>query len=76
MEKKKLDWIISIVREEMMSANAPGGSGGFSGSSDPKGPTAGFDPIMKFDGRGKIARRLPPQYRSDLIKKKEIKNNK
>ena len=22
------------------------GTGGFSGSSDPKGPTAGFDPVM------------------------------
>ena len=29
-----------------MVANAPGGSGGFSGSSDTKGPTAGFDPVM------------------------------
>jgi len=31
----------------MMAANPPGGSGGFSGSSNPKGPTAGFDPVMK-----------------------------
>ena len=72
MEKKKLDWIISIIKEQMVG-NAPGTSGGFSGSSDTKGPTAGFDPVMKFDGRGKIARRLPPLYRKDLIKKK---NNK
>jgi hypothetical protein len=35
-----------------MVANAPGGSGGFSGSVDPKGPTAGFDPIM-----GKVQKR-------------------
>ncbi len=27
--------------EEMMAANAVGQSGGFSGSSDPKGPVAG-----------------------------------
>jgi hypothetical protein len=40
-----LDRIIQIIREQMV-ANAPGGSGGFSGSSDPKGPTAGFDPVM------------------------------
>ncbi len=45
MEKKKIDWIISMIREEMV-ANAPGTQGGFSGSSDPKGPTAGFDPSM------------------------------
>ena len=42
-----LDRIIAIVREEVMTANAPGGSGGFSGSVDPKGPRAGFDPVMK-----------------------------
>ena len=42
-----LNRIIAIVREEMMAANPPGGSGGFSGSADPKGPSAGFDPVMK-----------------------------
>ena len=42
-----LDRIIAIVREEMMTANAPGGSGGFSGSADAKGPRAGYDPVMK-----------------------------
>jgi hypothetical protein len=41
----KIDRILQIIREQMV-ANAPGGSGGFSGSSDPKGPTAGFDPVM------------------------------
>ena len=45
MDLKKLDWIISLVREQMV-ANAPGGSGGFSASADPKGPVAGFDPVM------------------------------
>jgi hypothetical protein len=55
MESKKLDWIISIIREEMMSANPSGGSGGFSGSSDPKGPTAGFDPVMGMTRRKKYA---------------------
>ena len=48
-----LDKIIAIVREEMMTANAPGGSGGFSGSADPKGPRAGFDPVMKKTTRRK-----------------------
>ena len=42
-----LDRIIAIVREEMMTANPPGGSGGFSGSADAKGPRAGYDPVMK-----------------------------
>lgn len=45
MEKKKLDRIISIIKEQMVG-NAAGASGGFSGSADPKGPTAGFDPVM------------------------------
>ena len=42
-----LNRIIAIVREEMMTANPAGGSGGFSGSADPKGPRAGFAPVMK-----------------------------
>ena len=45
---KPIDKIISFFREEgMMTANPPGGSGGFSGAADPKGPRAGFDPVMK-----------------------------
>lgn len=71
MESKKLDWIISIIREEMMTANPSGGSGGFGEKSSAQGPTAGVSPVIKFDGRSKIARRLPPPYRSDLIKKKK-----
>ena len=40
---KPIDRIISFFREEgMMTANPPGGSGGFSGSADPKGPRAGL----------------------------------
>jgi len=70
MDSKKLDRIISIIKEQMV-ANAPGSSGGFSGSADSKGPVAGFDPVMKFDGRSKVAKRLPPPYRADLIKKKK-----
>ena len=42
-----LDRIIAIIREDMMTANPAGGSGGFSGAADPKGPRAGFDPVMK-----------------------------
>ena len=42
-----LNRIIAIVREEMMTANPAGGSGGFSGSADSKGPRAGYDPVMK-----------------------------
>ncbi len=69
MDHKKLDWIISIIREEMMVANPPGGSGGFGETSPAEGPTAGRSKKIKFDGRSKIARRLPPPYRADLIRK-------
>ncbi len=44
---------------------------GFSEKSPAEGPTAGMSPLVKFDGRSKIARRLPPPYKSDLIKKKK-----
>jgi hypothetical protein len=54
MDPKKLDRIISILREQMV-ANAPGTQGGFSGSSDPKGPTAGFDPVMGMTKRKRYA---------------------
>ena len=45
----KLDRIIQMIREQMV-ANAPGSSGGFSGSADPKGPVTGYDPTMKRKG--------------------------
>jgi hypothetical protein len=45
MEKKKLDWIISIIKEQMV-ANAPGTQGGFSSDSEDRGPVAGRSPKM------------------------------
>ncbi len=41
MDPKKLERIISIVREEMMTV----GDGGYTGSGDPK-TKAGFDPVQ------------------------------
>ncbi len=46
MKKKNLEKVIGLIKE-MMVANAAGGGGGFSGSADAKGPTAGFDPVIK-----------------------------
>jgi len=37
---------ISLMEEPTNSANPPGGSGGFSGSANPAGPVAGFDPVL------------------------------
>jgi len=48
MENQKLQKIIDLIRENMSV-----GSGGFTGASDPKGPTAGFDPVMSLTKRKK-----------------------
>ena len=52
MERTKLNRIIAIMREEMMTANAPGAYGGFGADSPAKGPRAGFSPVM-----GKVMKR-------------------
>jgi|TARA_X000001036_G_C20329500_1_gene663879 hypothetical protein len=82
MERGKIDRVIDAFRsamyqefsvsEEGMVANPPGGSGGFSGSSDAKGPTAGYDKPMKFDGRNKFVRKAI----SDLMSRKEKRENR
>ncbi len=59
---EKIDRIIQIVRENMV-ANAPGVQGGFSGSADPKGPVAGFDPVMGTKRRKGPQIKLPPGSR-------------
>ena len=69
MDNRKLDRIIQIIRENMMVANAPGESGGFSGSANPKGPVAGFDP--KTVRRKKKYIKLPAGSRKRWIKKKD-----
>ena len=47
MKKTKLDRIISLIREEMMTTGSTAGKPGFSSKADAKGPTAGFDPVIK-----------------------------
>jgi len=51
-----------------MVANAPGGSGGFSGSAEAKGPTAGFDPVMGLRRRKGPQIKLPPGSRKRWMK--------
>ena len=46
MENKKLDRIINIIREEMMTTGSTPGKPGFSSAAPAKGPTAGFDPLL------------------------------
>jgi hypothetical protein len=62
MEKKKLDKIINIIREQMVA-----GAGGFTSDADPKGPVAGFDPVMgkvrkRYMSGGRGSRKLWMQY--------------
>ena len=71
MEKKKLDRIIDIIREEMMAANAAGSSGGFSGSANSRGPVAGFDPVMCMDRRKRPRIKLTPGLRARWTPKKD-----
>ena len=68
MERTKLNRIIDIMREEMMTANAPGGQGGFGADAPAKGPRAGFDPVMKKMTRRKNTIGL---WASSLKKKKK-----
>ena len=56
MENKKLDRIIDIVREEMMTTGSTPGKPGFSSKAAAAGPTAGFDPVI-----GKMMKRKRPE---------------
>ena len=80
MEKRKIDRVIEAFRhyiqlkeEGGMVANVPGSQGGGGSQTDPKGTKGlvGFDPVIEFDGRSRIARRLPPPYRRSLNKKRK-----
>ena len=46
MKKTKLDLIINLIREEMMTTGSTAGKPGFSSKADAEGPTAGFDPLL------------------------------
>ena len=66
MESKKLNRIINLVREEMMTT-------GFTNANKASGPVAGFDPLL---GKGKVEKRkkylsLGPGSRKRWMKKSE-----
>ncbi|MFZ9213460.1 MAG: hypothetical protein ACO22I_05950 [Candidatus Nanopelagicales bacterium] len=46
-----------------MVTGSSAGASGFSASADPKGPTAGFDPVMSFKRRKGPQIKLPPGSR-------------
>ena len=84
MDKDKIDRFVDAFRsamyqefsvsEEGMVANPPGGSGGFSGSANPKGPVAGYD--MKLDGRNKYVKKAIKDLMDRQQKRKEKKARK
>jgi hypothetical protein len=86
MDKDKIDRFVNAFRsamynefsvnEEGMVANPPGGSGGFSGSSPAAGPTAGFDPTMKLDGRNKYVKKAIQDLMNRSQKRKDKKAKK
>jgi len=57
MEKKKIDKIIEAFRnyKNLKEEGMVVGAGGFTGAADPKGPTAGFDPVIGMTRRNKYA---------------------
>ena len=86
MDKDKIDRFVDAFRtamynefsvnEEGMVANSPGGSGGFSGSSPAAGPTAGYDPTIKLDGRNKYVKKAIKDLMDRQQKRKERKAKK
>lgn len=67
----KIDKVIEYfrnLREEGPTMSS--GNGGFSGSSSPTGPTAGFDPVMSFRRRknGKVDGRSPSKKYKTWLK--------
>jgi len=86
MDKDKIDRVIDAFRsamynefsvnEEGMVANPPGGSGGFSGSSDAAGPTAGYDSTLRLDGRNKYVKKAIKDLMDRQQKRKDRREKK
>ena len=64
MNDDRLEKICKIVRtlkEEGPTMSV--GAGGYTGAADPKGPTAGYDPVMGLiDRRKKKQKNYPKEY--------------
>ena len=48
-----IDKVIEIIRNNKLTEEMVAGADGFTGSADPKGPVAGFDPGLKSPIRRK-----------------------
>ena len=65
MKEDRLERICEMVRslKEEGGPTMSGGAGGYTGSADPKGPVAGYDPVLgKIDRRNKKQRNYPKEY--------------
>ena len=63
MKDDRLDRICQMVRTLKESPTMSVGAGGYTGAADPKGPTAGYDPVMALiDRRKKKQKNYPKEY--------------
>ena len=65
MKEDRLERICEMVRslKEEGGPTMSVGAGGYTGSADPKGPVAGYDPVLgKVDRRNKKQRNYPKEY--------------
>lgn len=67
----RTDRFIQLIRE-MIAV----GAGGFTGSSAAQGPTAGYDPLIKFQRRGNTDYRKVPKTYKKWVKSLDKKNEK
>ena len=65
MREDSLERICEMVRslKEEGGPTMSVGAGGYTGAADPKGPVAGYDPVIgKVDRRNKKQRNYPKEY--------------
>ena len=63
MKDDRLDRICQMVRTLKESPTMSVGAGGYTSSADPKGPVAGFDPVINLvDRRNKKQKNYPKKY--------------
>ena len=65
MKEHRLEKICEMVRslKEEGGPTMSVGAGGYTGSADPKGTVAGYDPVLgKVDRRNKKQRNYPKEY--------------
>ena len=63
MKDDRLDRICQMVRTLKESPTMSVGAGGYTGSADATGPTAGYDPVMGLiDRRKKKQKNYPKEY--------------